>query len=181
MRRGELLALRWCDVNLDDATLRVEQSLEETKTGLRFEPPKTKHGRRTIGLPPSVVAEPRSHWKEQQENRLRLAIGKAPHDAPVFPRWDGSPRNPSGTTKEWLRALREIQLPMVSLHALRHTHVSQLIVSGAYVLTISRRLGHGSPTITLSVYAHRFRNKDKEAAEQMEAAYGSALTEREQN
>jgi integrase len=66
MRRGELLALRWSDINFDDATLRVEQSLEETKAGVRFKEPKTRHGRRTIGLATSVVAELRSHWKQQQ-------------------------------------------------------------------------------------------------------------------
>jgi integrase len=180
MRRGELLALRWCDINFDEASLRVERSLEETKAGLHFKPPKTKAGRRTIGLPSSVVAELRAHWKEHQELRLRFGMGKAPDDALVFPRRDGSPRSPNGTTKEWLRALRELKLPEVTLHALRHTHASQLIASGMDVLTISRRLGHGSPTITLGVYAHLFRNNDREAARLMEAAYG-AITEREQN
>lgn len=180
MRRGELLALRWRDVDLDGATLRVEQSLEETKAGLRLKEPKTKHGRRTIALAPSVVAELRSHWKQQQEQRLRFGMGKTPDDGLVLPRWDGSPRSPNGTTKEWIRALRELNLPRITLHSLRHTHASQLIASGMDVLTISRRLGHGSPTITLGVYAHRFRNKDKEAAQLMEAAFG-ATTERERN
>ena len=52
MRRGKLLALRWKDVNLDGGMVQVEQSLEQTKSGLRFKPPKTKHGRRSISLPP---------------------------------------------------------------------------------------------------------------------------------
>ena len=172
MRRGELLALRWRDVDLDGATLRVEQSLEQTKAGLRFKEPKTKHGRRTIGLAASVVADLRSHRKLQQEQRLRLGMGKIPDDGLVLAKWDGSPRSPNSTTKEWSRAVEELKLPKVSLHALRHTHASQLIASGMDVLTISRRLGHGSPMITLGVYGHRFKNTDDRAVQVIEAAYG---------
>jgi integrase len=76
MRRGELLALRWQDVDLDGAKLRVEQSLEQTKAGLRFKSPKTKNGRRTISLPKTTVAELRDHWKAQQEFRLSCGLGR---------------------------------------------------------------------------------------------------------
>jgi integrase len=181
MRRGELLALRWRDVDFEGAKVRVEQSLEETKSGLRFKSPKTKHGRRTIALAASVVAELRLYWKHQQEQRLRLGMGKMPDDGLVLPRWDGSPRSPNSVTKEWIRALRELKLPGVSLHALRHTHASHLIASGMDVLTISRRLGHGSPTITLGAYGHLFSNTDEQAAQTVEAAFGRTLTEREQS
>ena len=143
----------------------------------RDPPPKTKHGRRIIALAASVVAELRLHWKRQQEQRLRLGMGKTPDDGLVLSRWDGAPRSPNSVTKEWSRALAELGLPAVSLHALRHTHASQLIDSGMDVVTISRRLGHSSPTITLNVYAHRFRNKDEQAAQVIEAAFGRTLTE----
>jgi integrase len=177
MRRGELLALRWRDVDLDAASLRVEQSLEQTKGGLRFKGPKTKHGKRAIALPASVVSELRGHRKEQQEHRLRLGLGRAPDDALVFPNWDGTARSPNAATKEWGAAVARLQLPRVSLHALRHTHASQLIASKMDVLTISRRLGHGSPTITLSVYAHKFGDTDKAAADIIEAAFAWGKTE----
>jgi len=185
MRRAELLALRWRDIDLDGGKLRVEQSIEQTKAGgLRFKSPKTKHGRRTITLPASVVAELRGI----REKRQRLTAGvpdgvvvdltliKLPDDALVFPNWDSTPRSPNATTKEWVRTLSQLKLPAVSLHALRHTHASQLIASGMDVLTISRRLGHGSPTITLSVYGHLFSNTDDRAAQVIEAAFGKALT-----
>jgi hypothetical protein len=106
-------------------------------------------------------------------------MGKMPDDALVLPRWDGSPRSPNSVTKEWIRALRELKLPAVSLHALRHTHASQLIASGMDVVTISRRLGHGSPTITLGVYGHLFSNTDEQATQMIETAFGRAITERE--
>ena len=81
--------------------------------------------------------------------------------------------------KEWSLAIAQLGLPRVSLHALRHTHASQLIASGMDVLTISRRLGHGSPTITLGVYGHLVANTDDRAAQLIEAAFGKALTEGE--
>jgi len=176
MRRGELLALRWRDVDLDASKLRVEQSLEQTKLkGLRFKAPKTKHGRRSISLAPAVVAKLRTHRTKQQEERLRLGLGKAPEDALVFPKWDGTPRVPTTTSTEWTRTLEQLKLPAVSLHALRHTHASQLIASGMDVLTISRRLGHGSPTITLGVYGHLFGSSDDKAADVIERAFGTVL------
>jgi integrase len=147
MRRGELLALRWRDIDLDRRRIRVEQSLEQTTGGLRFKPPKTRYGRRSITIPVSEVDELRQHWKVQQELRLALGLGKPPDDALVFPNSDGTPRSPNAVTKAWAQAVVTHKLPHVSLHALRHTHASQLITSD--VLTISRRLGHGSPTITL--------------------------------
>ncbi|MGD9924797.1 MAG: tyrosine-type recombinase/integrase [Pseudorhodoplanes sp.] len=172
MRRSELLALRWQDVDLDGAKLRVEQSLEQTKRGgLVFKAPKTRHGRRTITLPPSTVTDLRTHWKTQQEGRLALGLGKAPEDSLVFAAWDGEPRSPNGLTKEWQSVMSKAKLK-ATLHSLRHTHASTLIASGLDVLTISRRLGHGSPAITLSVYGHLFKTDDR-AAQIMEATFAS--------
>lgn len=171
MRRGELLALRWQDVDLDRAVLRVEQALEATKGRLRFKPPKTNYGRRPITLPASLIGELRRHRKAQQEQRLALGLGKAPADALVFATWDGRVRHPDGLTKEWSTAMEAIGRPKITLYSLRHTHASQLIAAGLDVLTISRRLGHGSPAITLAVYGHLFANTDDRAAQVMEAAF----------
>jgi integrase len=168
MRRGELLALRWADVDLDRGRLRVEQSLEQTRAGLRFKAPKTRHGRRSISIPPSLAADLRSHWKAQQQQRLALGLGKAPADALVFATFDGKARSPNALTKQWSVAMKAAGFPNVTLHWLRHTHASHLIASGMDVLTISRRLGHGSPTITLGVYGHLFPNTDDRAAQIME-------------
>jgi integrase len=154
MRRGELLALRWQNVDLDGCKLRVEQSLEQTKAGLRFKSPKTKNGRRTISLPTTTVTELLNHWKAQQEFRLSCGLGRSPDDALVFPAQDGRPRSPNGLTKEWRLAMKAVGLDRMTFHALRHTHASSLIAAGLDVLTISRRLGHGSPAITLGVYGH---------------------------
>jgi integrase len=152
MRRGELLALRWKDLDTDGARLRVERSVEQTKAGgLVFKSPKTKHGRRTISLPASIVTELRAHRRQQLEQRIALGRGKSAPDDLVFPTWDGATRSPNALTKEWSVLMEGLGLT-ATFHSLRHTHASHLIASGLDVITISRRLGHGSPSITLGVY-----------------------------
>jgi len=166
--------LRWCDVDLDAGRLRVEQALEETQAhGIRVKAPKTRNGRRTIALPASTVAELRVHWCEQQEQRLAAGLGKAPEASPVFADLDGRFLSPNVLTKKWPRVMAAIGCPEITLHSLRHTHASMLIASGMDVLTISRRLGHGSPTITLKVYGHLIAGTDDRAAQIMERAFGS--------
>lgn len=173
MRRGELLALRWRDVDLDGASVKVTHSLEHTtKGGYRFKPPKTKHGRRIISLPPSTIDILRDHKVKQLELRLQLGMGKPGNDALVFCGIEGKPLSPDHLSVRWRRALAEIAgLPAVTFHALRHAHASALISAGVDVVTVSRRLGHGSPAITLSVYAHLFAKTDVTAA----AAIGKVL------
>lgn len=173
MRRGEILALRWQDIDLDRSLARVERSLEQThgkENNLRFKQPKTKHGRRSIALPAYLVAELRAHWKAQQEQRLSMGLGKAPADSLVFARFDGEARAPNGLTKEWALTMKAMKMGF-TFHSLRHTHASQLIASGMDVLTISRRLGHSTPTITLGVYGHLFPDSDARAAQIMDAAF----------
>jgi integrase len=164
LRRGELLALRWADVDLEAGKLQVERTLEVTKAaGLRFKAPKTRHGRRTVSLPSSVVAELRIHWKAQQEQRLALGLGRAALEDLVFAAWDGGPRQPDSVSDAWLAVTAALGL-RCGLHSLRHAHASALIAAGVDVVILSRRLGHGSPAITLSVYAHLFSGADDKAA-----------------
>lgn len=176
MRRGELLALRWQDVDFDASRLRVERSLEQTGAGLRFKAPKSRAGRRSITLPASAVTDLRAHWKAQQEERMRRGLGKAPEDGLVFALPDGSPFAPDDFSDAWRRARKQLRLPPVTFHALRHTHVSQLIAAGLDVVSVSQRIGHGSSAVTLRVYAHRFVNTDDRAAQMIEAAMQKALT-----
>jgi integrase len=175
-RRNELLALRWRDIDLDAGRLRIELALEQTTAhGIRFKAPKTRNGRRTISLPARIVAELRDHWRAQQEQRLALGAGKSPPDGQVLASFDGKPQSPNAITKEWARTVAAVGMPEISLHSLRHTHASMLIASGMDVLTVSRRLGHGSPTITLRVYGHLIHGTDDRAAQIMEEALGSKM------
>lgn len=177
MRRGEVLALRWKDADLDDASVTVARSLEQTKGSLRFKAPKTKHGRRKISIPVWMVSELRAHKAKQQERRLKLGMGRAPDDSLVFAKWNGEPRAPHSVSQKFRMLVAALKIDGVTLHSLRHTHASQLIASGMDVLTISRRLGHGSPVVTLKVYGHMFSNTDARAAEIMQAAFAKVRTE----
>lgn len=175
IRRGEITALRWADIDFDGGKVRVERSLEQTNAGLAFKLPKTKAGRRTISIPPSIVIELRNHWRRQQQQRLALGVGKAVPGDLVFARPDATPWPPDSLTTAWAKAIVALKLPRVTLHALRHTHASQLIAAGLDVVTVSRRLGHSSPSVTLNVYAHLFGNTDERAAAVVEKALGSML------
>jgi integrase len=126
-------------------------------------------------LPASVAAELRSLRLKQQEQRLALGLGKDDPDALVFRRLSGAPIRPDNVSGEWRRLVKVLKLPKVTLHAWRHTHASHLIQMGTDVLTISRRLGHGSPSITLNVYAHLLPGSDDRAAEGIDAAFSKAL------
>jgi integrase len=169
-RRGEALALRWGDIDFQKNVVRIERSLEQTKGSLRVKSPKTKHGRRSVTISRWLAVELRAHRARQDEQRLALGIGRAPDESPVFARWNGEYRDPNRLSQDFAVVMDTLGMDC-TLHGLRHTHVSQLIASGLDVLTISRRIGHASPAITLSVYGHMFGNTDSKAAEVLEATF----------
>ena len=105
LRRGELLALQWSDIDLDRGVLRVERSLEETKAGLRVKPPKTRRGRRNIGLPADAVSMLREHRKRQIE--LRLALGHGGQPTLVFSTIEGDLLSPDNLSRDWRRVCRQ--------------------------------------------------------------------------
>ncbi|MBR1190082.1 site-specific integrase [Bradyrhizobium sp. AUGA SZCCT0160] len=179
LRRGELLALRWKDLDTDKARITVARSLEQTKAGLRFKEPKTKRGRRTISLPATAVNDMRAHWRDQQEIRLRLGAGKSPPDSLVFCDLNGDPRLPQTVSQTWAKLTHKAGVE-ATFHSLRHTHASHLIAAGVDILTISRRLGHSSPTVTLHIYGHLMPQTDDRAATAIEAALSASSTEEEQ-
>jgi len=168
MRRGELLGLRWGDVELDATTLRVERSVEETNAGLRLKSPKTKRGRRNISLPTETVTMLRAHKVGQMETRLVLGQGPIKPETLVFSNVKGGLLRPRNISKAWWRLVTSHSLPRVSFHSLRHTHVSMLIRAGVDILTVSRRIGHSKAAITLDVYGHLYGGADAAAAKAME-------------
>src|SRR5262245_2499116 len=110
LRRGELLGLRWQDVDLEAGKLAVRQSLEQTKAGLSFKPPKTQKGRRVVTLPPLTVEALRRHRADQA--RERLLLGPAYHDrGRVLARSDGRPLNPAEVTRLFKRLVHKASVP----------------------------------------------------------------------
>jgi integrase len=170
MRRGELLALRWPDVDLDRKVIKVRAALEQTvELGIRFKAPKTKAGVRSISLADDTVAVLRDHRRQQLEFRLALGLGKAPdNNSLVFPL--------PGTERPWgpdsfSAAWGDLNLS-VSFHELRHTHASILIAKGVPITEIAHRLGHASAATTLSVYAHLYEQDGSRAVAAINEALG---------
>ena len=175
MRLGEVLALRWRNVDLDGKAIKVREAVEETKEhGLQVKAPKTRAGRRDIGLPDIVVDALRDHRRAQLELRIALGAGKLPVDALVFPAIEGGLQAPSDASRAWGLVADGLGMPEITFHGLRHTHASQLIDAGVDIVTISTRLGHASPDVTLRVYAHLFRRDDDKAASAINAALAGA-------
>lgn len=146
----------------------MRAALEETKEhGVQLKAPKTKAGKRDISLPDIVVDALREHRRQQLELRMALGLGKLSDDALVFPAplKGGRHQSPRAFSKEWAQVAASIGFPGLDFHALRHTHASQLIDAGVDIVTISKRLGHAKPDITLRVYAHLFRKDDSKAAD----------------
>jgi integrase len=173
LRRGEIFALRWRNVDLDKKVLRVVEALEQTKKlGVRFKAPKSRAGKRDVGLPDIVVDRLRQHRIRQLELRAKLGLGRLSDDDLLFPSLNGGPTGPRNfSAKTWPKFTASIGMPDIRFHALRHTHASQLIAAGVDVVMISKRLGHSNPSITLKVYAHLFANDDAKAT----AAINEAL------
>lgn len=159
------VALRWQDVDLEQSLYGWSEAFSKPRPVCGSSRPR-RSTEGAITLPAFVVSELKAHWKGQQEGPLALGLGKAPPDGLVFARFDGSPQ-------EWAECAKALALG-VTFHALRHMHASQLIAAGLDVLTVSRRLGHGSPTITLGVYGHLFINTDTRAAQALDSAFGAA-------
>jgi integrase len=177
LRLSELLALRWSDVDLDAARIiYVRQALEETGAGIRFKAPKTRAGVRDVSLPDLAEEVLREHRQTQLELRVALGLRRLTADALIFPAEHGGPQSPESVSSKWAIVAARIGMPELSFHARRHTHASQLTAAGIDVVTISRRLGHASPTVTLQICAHLFRKRDDKAAA-TNAAISGALAQ----
>jgi len=101
---------------------------------------------------------------------MKLGAGKLQDGDLLFSNLEGGPLSPSAISMAWGEYAARIGMPEVTFHALRHTHASQLIDAGVDVVTISKRLGHAKPDITLRTYAHLFRKDDGKAAAAINAA-----------
>lgn len=176
MRRGELLGLKWRDVDLGARTATVSRSLEQTREGIRFKEPKSRRSRRTIGLPALAVEALRDHKKAQAERRLLLARAYQDNNL-ILCRDDGSPWPPDLLSNAFTRARDRLGLP-VRFHDLRHSYASQQLRQGVPPNVVSRNLGHSTIAFTLDVYSHVLPGMQEDAAAMMDSAYAEAQTRR---
>lgn len=172
MRRGEALALRWRDVDLDAGTLRVRRSAGMVRiAGESAEVVEgdTKTGKpRAVDLDDATAAVLRAHRKA----RGLLALQLAREDALVFGDLEGQLANPEHVSRQFARdlarcrkAIGEDTLPVIRLHDLRHTHATLLLLAREAPHIVSQRLGHASPVVTMTIYAHVLPGNQRQAAD----------------
>ncbi|MBD8869292.1 tyrosine-type recombinase/integrase [Nocardioides donggukensis] len=157
LRRGEALALRWDDVDLDAGNLRVSRAVSDVGHGATYGPPKTKQSARTVPLTETACAALRDWRKAQAAEQLAAGPAwttNADAGALVFTMPGGRCVAPSYATKVFARCVSEAGAPALTLHGLRHTFATHLLRLGTPVHTVSRLLGHASPVLTLNTYAH---------------------------
>ena len=174
MRRGEILALRWKNVDLDQGLVRVVESLEQTKAKLRFKAPKTEKAR-AVTLPAFAIDDLRRHRHEQAEQLLPLGVRQT-GETLVCARQDGEPLQPHSLTHQFRRFLGGLKdLPRLRFHDLRHTHATLLLLAGEHPKVAQERLGHATITTTLDLYSHVTRTMQQDAAGRLDAVFRRAI------
>jgi integrase len=174
LRQGELLGLRWTDVDLDTGKLSVRCSLKVTDRGLDFSPTKNKASRRSVPLNNSAVAALSAHRLRQNEERLRLGELWADNDL-VFPNRLGKPMNPSNLYNREFRVLLEkagLQGRGFTFHSLRHTFATELFRRGEHPKIVQSLLGHSSITQTMDRYSHLLEGIDGDAVGGLDESFG---------
>jgi integrase len=170
MRRGEVLALRWRAVDLEGGIVRVVESLEQTKAGLRFKAPKSDKAR-AVTLPGFAIDELRRLRREQAEELLSLGV-RQDGATLLCSRGDGQPMQPRSLTHEFTRLVGRIEgLPRIRFHDLRHSHATQLLLAGVHPKVAQERLGHSTIAITLDLYSHVSATMQQDAAERLDGLF----------
>jgi integrase len=165
LRRGEVLALKWEDLDLERGALYVRRALEETRSGLAFKEPKTNRFRAVV-LPPVVVEVLREHRRAQVAERLKAGPSWQDYDL-VCPARNGVPWRPSNFKRDFEAFVRKNGFEGLTFHMLRHSHASHLIRAGADIKVVASRLGHATPRLTLDTYGHLLPGAQEDAVRRL--------------
>ena len=163
LRRGEALALRWADVDLERARLSVRRSLVPINGTVEVHEPKTSRGRRLVALDPFTVSVLKTWSRRQKEERLEGCPAWTDSGL-VFTRADGKLIHPERVSKAFRARVKKTGLPQINLHDIRHTHATLALAAGVHPKVVSDRLGHATVAITLDIYSHVIPALSEEAA-----------------
>jgi integrase len=179
LRRGELLGLRWKDVDVKTGTLQVKQTLVRVtnhhvpkgkgRTQLIFQEPKTSPSRRTIPIPEECLAALKQHKARQAEEKLFLGQAYQDHGL-VFCQGNGKPIDPRNFLRSFDRIIEQAGLPPSRIHDARHTFATLMLELGESPKTVQTMLGHSRVAITLDIYSHVSLELEKKAAAKLNAA-----------
>lgn len=168
MRQGELLGLRWSDVDLGAGTIQVTHALQAIRgQGMRLTEPKSAAGRRLIKIGPTVAGALRAHRRHQLETRLQAGARWIDHDL-VFSTNAGKLIAPRNLRRSFTALLKSLEIPHVRFHDLRHTAATLMLAQGTHPKVVQEMLGHSSISLTLNTYSHVLPTMQEEAAERME-------------
>jgi len=173
MRSGELLGLRWSDVDWAGNSLHVRQQVGRTSAGMEFSEPKTAKGRRTITLPSVAIEALHEHRARQVETRL---AAKAWEDEDlVFPNATGGPMERQNVQRRSFKPLlKKAELPDIRFHDLRHSAATLLLSLGVHPKVVQERLGHATIAITMDIYSEVMPELQSEAADKLDGLFGTA-------
>lgn len=154
MRRGEILALKWNNVNFEKQTVKIEESLAYTKEqGLYFKAPKTTNSIREVVIPASLISLLKELQYEQKKMKIRMGNVFHSHNL-VISTIDGKPVHPRNFARSFEGLIKKAGINRISLHGLRHTNATILMKQGVNPKIVSERLGHANVGITLDIYSH---------------------------
>lgn len=178
VRQGELLALRWRDVDLGRLTVSVTRSLYRRKGRSHFKEPKTKHSRRTLDVTPSLASFLREYWTDRAACFDVLGYSVSGDDL-VFSRYDGSPIDASSLTHGFARIVRDAGLPHTRFHDLRHTFASMMLLAGVNMKVIFDMMGHSSVAFTMDTYGHIIGGQQRAATKKLDSVMWSGFNSEE--
>jgi integrase len=171
LRLGEILGLRWVDVDLERRTLRVNQALQRVGKKLRFVEPKSERSRRVVTLP-SFALEALMRQQERQRGERLLAGSKWVDGGLVFTTTIGTPLDERNVRRVFKAVLKSAELPAIRIHDLRHTTATLLLTRGVHPRVVMETLGHSQISLTLDTYSHVLPGLQAEAANRMQEALG---------
>ena len=167
LRRGELCALTWDDVDFKEGTIKIDKSKYAKKGKTAIKAPKTTAGIRTILIGENVAKELKKAHNEYLKNKL--AMGMAFKDSNhVISKADGSSYHPDSLTKKWERFEAKHNLKHIRFHDLRHSNATAMIAAGIDPKTVQTRLGHADISVTMNIYAHCTQAMNKKAADEID-------------
>jgi len=173
MRRGEILGLRWQDIDWDKSTIHIVQSMVATPAGPIITDTKTSSGRRSVVISDGLVAL----LKEHREKGLEEDVFRGSRNVEVqssaqlvFTSERGTPLNPRNLLRHLQSACERAGVPKIPFHALRHTHATIMLKKGVHPKIVSERLGHSRVGVTLDIYSHVLPGMQAEAASLAELA-----------
>ena len=171
LRQGELLGLRWVDVDLPHARLTVRHTLARVDGSLVLLEPKSERSRRTVALPEVVVSALRGHRTRQKMERL-VAGTRWTASGHVFTTTLGTPLDAATVTRTFQKALTAAGLPHRRFHDLRHSAATFLLAQGFTLEDVKNLLGHSSIVLTSNTYGHVVEQRQRQVARAMDAVLG---------